>query len=205
MKVCNKCNIEKRLIEFSKCKNHLDGLMYSCKKCDSERKKNRYAVKRGEILSKGKIYRDNNKIKIALTKKKCYQARKEYYNNKAKEWCKSNPEARREVLHKYNTSNKHKLNNKVYRGTDKGKVSNRIKAAKRRASKLKATPPWITLEQLDEIKQFYIEAKELQWLSEERLEVDHIIPLQGKNICGLHVPWNLQILPSSMNQSKGNK
>lgn len=35
--------------------------------------------------------------------------------------------------------------------------------------------------------------------------VDHIIPLQGENICGLHIPENLQILKATDNRKKGNK
>jgi len=80
-------------------------------------------------------------------------------------------------------------------------------SAKYRASKIKAMPKWLTTEQLREIEEFYTLAKELQWLSDpnDPLEVDHIMPLQGVNSCGLHVPWNLQIIPSSLNKRKSNK
>jgi hypothetical protein len=77
--------------------------------------------------------------------------------------------------------------------------------AKRRAAKLQRTPPWLTAEQTLQIQEFYSDAAELQWLSEDKLEVDHIIPLQGKEVSGLHVPWNLQIVPSKLNSSKGNR
>lgn len=71
--------------------------------------------------------------------------------------------------------------------------------AKYRAAKLKASPSWLTKEQLLEIESMYTKAKILN------MEVDHIIPLQGKNICGLHVPWNLQLLTRQENASKSNK
>ena len=50
-----------------------------------------------------------------------------------------------------------------------------------------------------EIKEIYMKAHV------EGLTVDHIVPLNGKNVCGLHVPWNLQLLTKLENTRKGNK
>jgi hypothetical protein len=59
-----------------------------------------------------------------------------------------------------------------------------------------AKPKWVDEEKL---LAFYTLAVELG------LEVDHIIPIKHKNVCGLHVPANLQLLTRSENAKKGNK
>jgi len=71
--------------------------------------------------------------------------------------------------------------------------------------KLNATPKWLTEEHIDEIKQFYIDAEYLTHLTKVKFHVDHIMPLKGETLCGLHVPWNLQLLPANENCSKSNK
>jgi hypothetical protein len=74
--------------------------------------------------------------------------------------------------------------------------------AKYHAAKLRATPPWADLKAIEAI---YIEATRLTRETGIPYDVDHYYPLQGKNSCGLHVPWNLKIVTQSANRSKGNK
>lgn len=70
--------------------------------------------------------------------------------------------------------------------------------AKRRAAQRQAMPKWLSLEQRNEIASFYTRARR------EGKQVDHIIPLTHKRVCGLHVPWNLQLLTKSENCRKYN-
>lgn len=73
-----------------------------------------------------------------------------------------------------------------------------------RVSKISATIKSLTQEDHDKIKEFYEIAKWMTEVFEEPFHVDHIIPLQHELVCGLHVPWNLQILPAKENISKSN-
>jgi len=76
--------------------------------------------------------------------------------------------------------------------------------ARRRRYKA-ATPHWLTPEQKAEIRGFYLEAQKLIKETGQRFEVDHIEPIQGEDVCGLNVPWNLQILLKEVNLKKSNK
>jgi len=77
--------------------------------------------------------------------------------------------------------------------------------ANRRAKKVNATPTWPTDFDIAYIKHIYIQSIELSKISEESYEVDLITPLMSKQVCGLHVPWNLQIITATENQKKSNK
>jgi hypothetical protein len=72
--------------------------------------------------------------------------------------------------------------------------------AKRRAAVLMAMPPWADLVS---IRKVYQTAKQLQALDGIPRQVDHVIPLRGKNVCGLHVAANLQVITAKENREKG--
>jgi len=105
-------------------------------------------------------------------------------------WHKANPEKNRAADSRWQKANPEKQN---------------AINAKRRAAKLKRTPPWLTPEHLEQIKAFYALAKSLEKSTGVVHHVDHIVPLQGDNVSGLHVPWNLQVITASENCSKNNK
>jgi hypothetical protein len=101
------------------------------------------------------------------------------------------------------------LSNVSKEGEDKYRRENlakkRARDSIRYCNKLNATPKWLSKEQLLDIETIYKEASIKTSHTKIKHEVDHIVPLQGKNVCGLHVPWNLQILTKSENCSKSNK
>lgn len=67
------------------------------------------------------------------------------------------------------------------------------------------SPPWLTESHFKAISNVYSQARDCSTVTGEPYEVDHIVPIRGEGICGLHVPWNLQVLPKYLNAAKSNK
>ena len=139
-----------------------------------------YFKNKEKIKERFKIYRLNNKDKI-----KKYS---EEYVLKNKDKIKKT-----KTLSRLKHKEKLKKINKLYKLNNKSLIN--ADAAKRRATKLKATPKFANL---NKIKEIYKNCP-------KGYHVDHIIPLRGKTVCGLHVEWNLQYLTPSENTSKSNK
>jgi len=122
-----------------------------------------------------------------------------------KEWREKNKERIYANTKKWRLANKDKQ--KEYAKKSRINNSARVNAAnnKRRADKLDRTPKWITKDDLWLIK----EAHELAVLRTKLFgfewHVDHIIPLKGKTVSGLHVPNNLQVIEGRLNIMKNNK
>jgi hypothetical protein len=77
--------------------------------------------------------------------------------------------------------------------------------ARRRAALRNALPSWLTAEDRKAIRAKYEEATRLSVETGEPWEVDHIVPLRGKGVSGLHVPRTLQVIPRRENRRKSNK
>ena len=96
---------------------------------------------------------------------------------------------------------------RLYRATWKANnplqvlADNKVRRRKHRD----ATPPWLSRKQRSEIRQLYQIAMTMTQTTGERYVVDHIIPLQGETVCGLHVPWNLRVITQEENLKKSNR
>lgn len=80
-----------------------------------------------------------------------------------------------------------------------------VAAAKHRAVKLLRTPAWLDEDDYWVIAQAYELAALRTKLFGFSWHVDHIMPLKGKSVSGLHVPSNLQVIPGLQNIAKNNR
>ena len=164
-------------------------------------------------------WRNKNLDKAKETDKLKYLKNKDKIKQRSREWEKNNPDkvSESKKAQRMRNPKKFKLKAIRYREANPDKVKAQITAwfsknldkrtaylSSRRSKKLNATPKWLTDFHFDQILNFYTHAKECELLTGDKYHVDHIIPLQGKDVCGLHVPWNLQILPSDVNLKKNN-
>ena len=149
---------------------------------------------------KFKAYRQENKEKRNEYNREYRQKHKkdEEYRNKERArilaWYHENFERIKEK--KY-------ARDKLWREKNKGIIN--FHTSKRYTARKQRLPIWLTEENKQQIKLMYMLATILTKSTGYEWQVDHIIPLQGKNVSGLHVPENLQVIERSMNSKKRNK
>jgi hypothetical protein len=206
-KTCSKCKEQKLFTDFHKDKCKQDGYRTTCKICKSNSdynyKKNNtekckvrdadYHARNKQIRNlQSKIYYEENKEKLLLWQKEYNLERRNFVLQYLKD--------------RHNTVKYTEEYRKKYKAYyEENKLAFLARANKRRAAKLQALPKWLTPEQLEQIKELYTCAQMFKLYTGEEYHVDHIVPLQGENVCGLHVPWNLQVIPAKENQVKYNK
>lgn len=197
MKICTKCEIEQPFEMFAKANTRKSGYQPSCKICN--------AKYRSENANKLKVtnaeYYYKNRIEILEQKKEYYlDYRSEILNHKVL-YHEINREKILEYRQKYREENLEKI--KEWELNNKHIIAKN--SANRRARKLNATPSWLTEDDKMEIIGLYFLCKMISEDTGIEHHVDHIIPLKGKTVCGLHVPWNLRIITARENICKGNR
>jgi wobble nucleotide-excising tRNase len=167
----------------------------------ANRKRVQETMREWRKKNKDKIRNDNkawiakNRERWLAIKVKSTAASAEKNRARVKAWKVANSD--KVALWNSENKDRRKLLKKIWQSNNKEKKC--LSQAMRRAAKLRATPSWLSREHHSEIVSIYNLAAALD------LHVDHIIPLRGKTVCGLHVPWNMQLLTKSENISKGNR
>jgi hypothetical protein len=135
--------------------------------------------------AKAKAWKISHPEDAKKWKRTDYWSRREKYLAAASMWQKLNPA-------------KVKIRNSAWRNRNLDKAC--AKEARRRAAALQQMPTWADHEAIAAV---YLEAQRLREAGQD-VHVDHIVPLQGRRVRGLHVHYNLQILPSRINLVKSN-
>ena len=188
-KECRKCKEVKPVTEFHRNKRQKDGFHYYCKECNKAHAKAGYHKNHEKNREVRKAYHERMKDDPAYKQavyenvKRWKEENREAVNVNAKRWRDENPEKTR--------------------GYIKAQAANRKAALiKRRLKMEKATPAWADMAAM---QAFYDEAQRLTAETGEQYHVDHIIPLQGETVTGLHCEANLQVIPAAENIRKGNR
>lgn len=208
-RVCTECLQELDILNFSLRKTSKDGLNKRCKLCIKvasaklhikRRNRPENIEKRKRELELSEQRRLDRKLSRPVFNKKEYQ-RLYHLRNKEK-------------LNAYSrASHKKRMQDPVgillerKRGLDyyyANKSKFRAIEAKRNFLQRHAKLKCLTKEDHEDIHVYYFVSRNMS-LSGVKYNVDHIVPIKHRNVCGLHVPWNLRILEEALNKSKGNK
>lgn len=131
-----------------------------------------------------------NKEKSSALHRAKLERRPEHYAKMRRAYSAKNAEKISQYKREWRKANAHRIN---------------AVNARRHANKLNATPMWLGAIHQAQIDEQYDIAIALTMQTGVKHHVDHVHPLRGKNFCGLHVPWNLQVLTAQENMEKNDR
>lgn len=220
MKACIKCGVLKPLEDFFLRSSSSSVRRGECKSCLCERTNNWRKNNKEKSDQYSKNYRLRNPEKwkeICKNNTKIqYQKNPEKWKRYSRDWRLKNPERVAERVALWMQKNPDwwdtyrkknavaiRAKNAAYSKSNPAKASQ--KSSRYTARKLRSQPRWLTVFHLAQIEEMYEVAIAVSCQTGIKHHVDHIVPLRGKTVRGLHVPWNLQVIPDEENFYKSNK
>jgi hypothetical protein len=189
-----------------------------------ERRRAHYQANKEMIKQKNRAHYHANKEAKSIQKKEYYQKHKEHLIAKNSAYYFANKEARKEINdlrhQRYREENKETVKQSKAKWREKNREQDNFRSKlwrqanpakcrayvrNRQAAQLQRTPKWLTAADFKAIEAFYWEAKSKEIETGVSHHVDHIIPLRGRTVSGLHVPSNLQVIRAEDNVRKGNR
>lgn len=193
LRKCVECSLEaytESCLElFVKAKTSKHGRQNLCKKCNNNRANVYYHSDKERYKKNNKKWSDANKETVAKSKNRYYLENRERILKKRAKYQVDNGES----ISAYK---------KEYAKLNRGKIAAWHKLGKERRNK--RVPAWLTEDDKWMISLAYEVAKERTEKYGVKFEVDHIIPLRGKFVSGLHVPSNIQVITQYENRLKSN-
>jgi hypothetical protein len=187
-KKCTKCGEQKAVSDFCGHKTTKDKLQPWCKPC--------FVIYRKE-------YREKNPERVKAGARRWIVENRERVNAKARERRARNPEKLRALYLRradkqsaWVSDNRDRVRAAAKRWRSRNQHIRRMDSRLRKTARKMAQPPWMKRCELEPIYRQAVASG---------LVVDHIVPLRSKIVCGLHVPWNLQLLTPIENSKKSNK
>ncbi len=193
-KTCTKCYVEKPLEAFPRNAAGKFGRKSTCLACSRK-----YWVENKPRLSaESKTRRLNNLEERRAKDRAYYAANTELIRGRNKAQYEKHRDKR--LAYEVKARIEKKAQRMAYHASDAAKTKHAAVESKRRA--LCATPAWANKEM---IEIFYESARRVSQRLGTRYEVDHIVPIKGRTVCGLHVEHNLRVIPRTDNAKKLNR
>jgi hypothetical protein len=213
-RICVKCETKKDATEFNKNSCATTGYSTACKQCCSVLKKSKYSANKQKYSELGKAYYRKNQDRLKQYQVQYKKENREKviervraYGRRVRqtaEWKEKYSDKRRKQAKNWRNNNQDRVKdyNKKYKkdNPDLCKAIANRRTAGKRSSSIRLSP-----EQNKKFLEIYKEVRALNKFKPRSHNVDHIVPLKHDSICGLHVPWNVQILTQEENSSKTNK
>jgi hypothetical protein len=149
-------------------------------------------------------WRIANPEKHSASMQKWIENNRKLHGTRVKRWQAANKDKVREDAKAWVAANPDKVKAKALRHVKKYPEAYTARSVASVARRAKRVPQWLTPDDRWVMKEAYDLAKLRTRMFGFIWEVDHIIPLRGKTVSGLHVPTNLQVIPKIDNRNKRN-